>query len=147
MLQNPSDPGAFVALSKALLYCEQEDEARAALRWAQRLGADDAEFDYLQARLAPPGKDALLLCLRACRREPAYAEALYLCAQLALRVGLRAEGERLLRHIAPLMDLSIERQPYLRALGQLHAAPRGPAWRLLQRRGGPDGAAGDRAAV
>jgi hypothetical protein len=146
VLQNPGDPGAFVALSKALLYCDQEDEARAALRWAQRLGADDAEADYLQARLLPPGPEALHLCLRACRREPAYGEALYLCAQLARGLGLRSEGERLLRHIEPLMQVSLERQPYLRELGRLPSERPGPARRLLGRLAPrPDGG-GDAAA-
>jgi hypothetical protein len=141
VLNHPEDGGGFVALAKALLYCQKDDEARAALRWAQRLGADDPEFDYLRARLSQGDLSALRLCLRACRREPGYPEALYLCARLCLHLGFREEGEQLLRHIAPLMHLSVERLAYrrdLRALlGERHsvAAQQGPARRLFRRLG------------
>ncbi len=136
VLNNPQDGGGFVALAKALLYCQKEEEARAALRWAQRLGANDPEFDYLRARLGHGDLAALRLCLRACRREPGFAEALYLCARLCLRLQFLVEGEQLLRHIAPLMHLSVERIAYrrdLRALSGDRAVAPGPARRLLQR--------------
>ncbi|MCS6915146.1 MAG: hypothetical protein RMK29_13830 [Myxococcales bacterium] len=126
----PDDAGAFVALAKALLYAGQEDEARAALRWARQLGADEAEVDYLQARLVAGDREALLLCLRALRREPAYPEALYLCAQLARRLGFVREGNEILRRIEPLMAQSVERQAYLQ---DLHELNRRPALKLLRR--------------
>lgn len=118
LLQSHS-ASTFVAIAKALLYCNLEDEARAALRWAQRLGANDPEYDYLRARLRPTDREALRLCLRACRRDPGYAEALYLCARLALVLGFHSEGERLLRGIAPLMTRSVEREAYRRDLEAL----------------------------
>jgi hypothetical protein len=119
VLHNPGDPKALTALAKALLYSQREDEARAALRWAQRMGADEPEVDYLRARLHRADHGALELCLRACRREPGYAEALYLCARLCLRLGYRSEGERLLVQIAPLMHLSVERLAYYEDLARL----------------------------
>lgn len=131
VLDHPADGAAVVALAKALLYCQREEEARAALRWAQRLGADDPEFDYLCARTSPPSVEALRRCLRACQREPAYPEALFLCARLSLALGLREEGERLLVRIAPLMHLSVERFTYRSTLSALQAS-RGAApmeWR------------------
>lgn len=118
------DAAGCVAMAKALFYCGLLDEARTALRWAQRLGADDAEYDYLRARLHAPDAEALRLALRACRREPAYGEALYLCARLARTLGFATEAERLLRAIAPLMARSVERLAYRRDLEDLVTEPR-----------------------
>lgn len=119
----PDDAGAFVALGKALLYARQEDEARAALRWARQLGADEAELDYLQARLTAGDREALLLCLRAIQREPAYPEALYLCARLARRLGFVRESDEILRRIEPLMAQSVERQAYLQDMQDMYHRP------------------------
>lgn len=132
VVKAPRDGAAFVALAKALLYCRREEEAKTALLWAQRLGADDAELDYLRARLGRGDEEALRLCLRACRRQPGYPEALYLLGRLALRLGFAAEGRALLRAIAPLMHLSVERISYRRDLEQVQRGLAHPAGRLLR---------------
>lgn len=120
---NPDDPQVWVGLAKALAALNMVPPARKALARARRLGADNAEADYLRACFSRDDQAALEYVLSACEKDAAYAEALFLCSRLALKVGWHTEGLRMLESIQPLMENSVQRPMYEKFLAEAQGRP------------------------
>ena len=127
--QSPHDGRGYLHLARALLYCDDADNAARALARARSLGEVGPASQYLDARLRwhrvgrdedrgakRRAMDVLDILLDALERDPAFGEAAYHAAIVAHALGLEREASQIINKIEPLLEASPELKSYRKSL-------------------------------